>query len=81
MVTCNIINSFISVLCNLQHLILFWRVLLFELLNSTKHLMIFRQIMLNISKYFSYKTMVKLDFLNRYNDITQNPSIFTKKNI
>ncbi len=47
---------------NLQHLIMFWRVILFEPLNSTKHLMIFHKKMLNISKFYSYKTMGKLIF-------------------
>ena len=48
-------------------------------LNSSKHLMILHQIMLNISKFFSYKTMVKPNFLVDKANIKHKPSIFTKK--
>ena len=58
-----------------------WRITLFELLNATKHLFIFRQKLLNISKFYLQKTMVKPIFFGRYNDIKHNLSIFTQKNL
>ena len=58
---------------------LFCRVILFCPLNSTKRLLILHQKMLHISKFISYKTMVKPNFLVVKPNIKHNPSIFSKK--
>ena len=66
--------------CNLQHLIVFWRVILFEPLNSTKHLMTFHQKNALHLKVLLIEKHVKL-FFSWYDYIIHNPSIFTETNL